>query len=197
MLRVRLVARHAQQPPSTSGWSRVMVMVMAIATVQDPDIDKPKKRRKQRRNPSAVPWIVGGVLLGAGALTATGIWLWRRNKRTYVGSGWDWTQRNLFPTEMSFGETLAKLGYGAAYGLPGWNILSVATMETIRQFQRDFNEIRRAFKFRSLVDELDVDGLIGENTIRAFDFALEQNRREDDSWIALVYDARTVNAGVV
>lgn len=134
---------------------------------------------------------VGVLVTGA----AAGVWWWQHNRRTYVGSGWAWPKRNLFPSEMSFGEALAELGYGSAYGLPDWEILSEATMETVRAFQRDFNEVRRAFKLHSLVDELSIDGLIGENTIRAFEFALDHNRVSDDSWIALVHDARMFNAG--
>lgn len=151
-----------------------------------------KGRPKRRRNPAG--WWAFGALALTTAAGITGYVLWnKRRKRNYVGSGWDWPQRNLFPTEQSFGEALAKLGYGAAYGLPGWEILSVETMATVAAFQRDFNEVRRAFQLQAIVPELDADGLIGEGTIGALKFALDQNYRPDDSWIALVHDARMKN----
>jgi hypothetical protein len=153
--------------------------------------------KRRRRNP--VPtWVVPAVAVGTATVVGVGIWIWSsRKKRTYVGSGWGWPERNLFPTEISFGEAFAKLGYGAAYGLPGWEILSAETMNTVRAFQRDFNEVRIAFGIRPLIDELKVDGLIGTNTIRAIKFALERTAVEDDSWIGLVADARLRNAGAI
>jgi hypothetical protein len=155
-----------------------------------------RRRRASRRNPTGATWVLG-TLLGT-VVAAGGAWLWwsSRKKRDYVGSGWDWPRRSIFPTELSFGAALAELGYGAAYGLPDWEILSAETIETVRAFQRDFNEVRRALGIGSIVGELDDDGLIGEETIRAMEFALDHTRDEGDSWILLVRDARLHNAGV-
>jgi hypothetical protein len=145
-----------------------------------------------QQNPSRAAWIFAASAAAVGI--GIGTWWLLRTKRTYVGSGWNWPHRNRFPTEISFGEALATLGYGAAYGLPGWEVLSVETMNTVRQFQRDFNTVRNAFTLQHLSPEIDADGLIGEDTIKALLFALDV--QESDSWISLVQDAKLQIAGV-
>ena len=123
----------------------------------------------------------------------------RKLKDVYVGSGWVWPRPDRFPDEHSFGEALNELGYGAAVALPGWEVLSTETMNTVMAFQTDYDAIREAI----LLDAVEigpfivVDGLIGADTIRALIFAVDwQSNHPDDSWIALVTDAKITLAKV-
>ncbi len=114
-------------------------------------------------------------------------------KANYVGSGWIWPRPDRFPDVASFGHTLNELGYGAAVGLPGWEILSTETMNTIMAFQSDYAAVRAALLKEAGVELPFVitDGLVGDSTIRALIFAQDFERNNpDDSWIALVTDAR-------
>lgn len=141
----------------------------------------------------AIPVAVGATA----AVIGVGAWVWMtRHRRNYVGSGWDWPKRNRFPTEESFAVAFKNLGYGSSWVISGWGVLSEEAMEVVRSFQRDFNEVRIAYNLQILIEELDADGLIGQDTIQAIEFALEQNERPNDSWSAVVQDARTFNAGV-
>lgn len=142
-------------------------------------------------NPSRWPWIAGALVAAAAAGGA--VWWWR-SRRQYVGSGWSWPHRSLFPTEESFGEALARLGYGSAVGLPEWEILSEQTMSTVRAFQSDFNAVRTAMALKSLAPELSVDGLIGESTIDALRFALDYNA--DYPWLAIAHASARFNMGM-
>jgi hypothetical protein len=114
-------------------------------------------------------------------------------KLVYVGSGWKWPRPDRFPTEKSFGEALSTLGYGAAVFLPGWEVTSTETMNTVMAFQTDYNAIREAM-LQSGADigpVIVIDGLIGADTVRALIFALDwQKNNPDDSWIALTTDAK-------
>ncbi len=118
----------------------------------------------------------------------------KKLKDDYVGSGWTWPRPDRFPTTESFGDALNELGYGAAVGLPEWEVLSKETMDLVMVFQSDYDDVREALLKESGVEigpYIVIDGLIGDSTIRALIFAVDwQRNNPDDSWIALVTDAR-------
>lgn len=149
------------------------------------------------------------VAIGALAV-AVGVVAWKvfqkppppktNKKLVYVGSGWKWPRPDRFPTEKSFGEALSTLGYGAAVFLPGWEVTSTDTMGTVMMFQVDYTAVREYAFLKSKAQfgtgteigpPVVVDGLIGENTIRALIFALDfMENYPDDHWIAYVTDAK-------
>ena len=147
--------------------------------------------------------VVIGVGIGAAA-TTVGILAYKAlmpaeakplPKANYVGSGWIWPRPDRFPNIQSFGQALSELGYGAAFVLPGWEILSTETMNTVMVFQSDYDAVRAGLLKQTGVELpfVVIDGLIGEATIRALIFAQDFERNNpDDSWIALVTDARKV-----
>lgn len=120
----------------------------------------------------------------------------------YVGkpnSNWSWPHMDRYPNPQAFGELLNELGYGAAVGVPGWSLISAESMNTVKQFQRDFNIVRDAltsvYGITDVPKKLTVDGLVGPGTINAFVFAQDNYvGQEADSWIAVVEDSKTALA---
>lgn len=70
--------------------------------------------------------------------------------QNYVGSGWSWPLRDLFPTEGAFIYYLKALGFNAS----GLHVLTAANMNAVRGFQAHHPPLVQ-------------DGLIGINTISA------------------------------
>jgi hypothetical protein len=118
-----------------------------------------------------------------------------KTKPKYVGSGWLWPHVDRFPTEVSFGEALRELGYGAAYAFPNYQITSPSTMTVIRLFQESYENVRKAIALEApgvvVGPVVHPSGHIDEKTIDALIFALDwQRNNPDDTWIALAQDAK-------
>lgn len=112
----------------------------------------------------------------------------QRKIKDYVGSGWNWTRKDVFPTQQSFVDTLYNLGYPVQLS---WDVLSGNFMQKVGWFQADYNAVISAFGYEGA--KLIVDNLIGKNTIPAL---IRTEAIEDElgeSWLTLVAQARSGN----
>lgn len=89
----------------------------------------------------------------------------------YVGCGpaFNWSHKDRFPNERSFGQALEQIGYifSPHWGAASWSIISAQSMGVVRQFQRDYNVARLAQTVEPTPNGLATDGLVGNNTINA------------------------------
>ena len=88
----------------------------------------------------------------------------------YVGCGpaFNWTMRDRYPNERSFGLALQQLGYIINPAAGNFSIVSPQSRAIVRQFQRDYNVARLAQTVQEPAPQgLATDGLVGNNTIRA------------------------------
>ena len=88
----------------------------------------------------------------------------------YVGCGpaFNWTMRDRYPNERSFGLALQQLGYVINPAAASFSIVSPHSRTIVRQFQRDYNVARLAQTVQEPAPQgLATDGLVGNNTIRA------------------------------
>lgn len=88
----------------------------------------------------------------------------------YVGSGWSWTEQNVFPSETSFLGLLTQMGYSVS----GTSVLSAKNMAAVKRFQSEWNLAianmgQEPFTIMptDIPAHLTVDGLIGPSTVKA------------------------------
>jgi len=158
-------------------------------------LPNPRRKRRGRRRGGRRrrnPWTRGqkiGAAIGAVALVATPVVIYVLANRWAKGmaSAFDigpetinfnyvphletWPHMDRFSNEYAFGVALQSMGYdpGSMHTNETWTIIDARPIESVREFQRDYNLVRQI----QLPDPVPTpplveDGLIGNNTAIAF-----------------------------
>jgi hypothetical protein len=166
--------------PTATTWTLIGVGGAALLGVVIGGVTWARRRKKQLPPVVTPPGGGGGSNTGGGGGTT----------KNYVGSGWNWPKRYFFPEEASFGDALQNLGYGNFDpNSPNFTVLSSGVMQSVKEFQRDWNIVRSQLSQGPA--SLGVDGLIGTNTLNALEIAVGfQNAPISDGWLTLVENTK-------
>lgn len=101
----------------------------------------------------------------------------------FVGApGYVWPFPNEFPSAIAFGLRLQQFGYIINPAAPNWSIVSPGSRSIVRDFQRDYNDVRTELGISPTPPAVANDGLIGARTINALRVAREWSLFLGQGW---------------